>query len=472
MHAHDNNKSPIQLQNANVPPLIQNKLNAMSNNEFACIVSKSSTDFSRTNLVEMDLPTTGQPIATKPYNIPLKYKSFIDDEIKLLEDAGCISKSLSNWASPICIMKKKPIPSQPHKPQLQMCIDYRKVNQSLVTAHNNNNGKVVSTFPLPKIQELLGRLNNCKYFSSLDLCSGYYHISLAKEAKKKTAFVTADVKYQWNIVLFGLATAVITFQYLMSKVLTGLNNFAFMYLDDILILSETYEEHLHHLHSVFKKFKEAGLKIKLSKCQFLKTHLHYLGHRISADGLKPLPEKLKAIKNLAPAKHMDETCQILGLLGYYRSFVPAFADITLPITSLLKKNTPFMWSEKCQLTLDYLKDVFCNNPILQFPDPNKAYVLYTEASNNVHPSVLCQPISNDKDIRPVTYFSGTFTAQNKSWCATEKDTYAVLKSIQRFNYYLRGTKCSLRCDHMALEPFLTRGMKIAKLDRWVMLLQE
>ena len=170
---------------------------------------------------------------------------------------------------------------------------------------------------------MLGRLNNCKYFSSLDLCLGYYHISYTEEAKKKTAFVTVDGKYQWNIVL-----------------------------------SETYEEHLHHLCSIFEKFKEAGLKTKLSKCQFFKTHLHKLGHKISADGLEPLPEKLEAIKNLAPTKNMDEAHQILGLLGYYRSFVPAFTDMTSPITSLLKKNTSVVWSEKCRLTLHYLKQFF------------------------------------------------------------------------------------------------------------------
>ena len=192
-------------------------------------------------------------------------------------------------------------------------------------------------------------MSKCKYFSSLDLCSSYYHISLTEEAKKKTAFVTANGKYQWNIVPFGLVTTISTFQYLMSKVLTGLNNFTFMYLDNVLIFSKTYEEHLHHLHSVFEKFKEEGLKIKLSKCQFFKTHLHYLGHRISAVGLEPLPEKLEAIKNLVPTKNVDEAHQILGLLGYYRSFVPAFSDITLPITSLLKKNTPFVWFEKANL---------------------------------------------------------------------------------------------------------------------------
>ena len=146
----------------------------------------------------------------------------------------------------------------------------------------------------------------------------------------------------------------------------------------------------------------------------------------------PYPEKLKAIKNLAPARNIDEACHILRLLGYCRSFVPAFADITLPITSLLKKNIPFVWSSKCQQVLDYLKEIFCNKPLLQFPDPNKPYILYTDASNNVYSGILCHPVDSDQDIRPVAYFSGTFTVQNKSWCATEKEVYAVLKSMQYF----------------------------------------
>ena len=154
-HTHNSNKTPIQLQDANVLLEIQCKLNTMLISKFTGVISKSPTDFGRTNLIERDVPTTGQPVSTKPYTIPLKYKSFINEEIKLLEDAGCISKSLSDWAFSICIMKKKLDPSQPHKPQLHMCIDYRKVNQSLVTAHNNSNGKVVSTFPCQKFKNYL-----------------------------------------------------------------------------------------------------------------------------------------------------------------------------------------------------------------------------------------------------------------------------------------------------------------------------
>ena len=185
INANDNSKSAIMLQDADIPQDIRDKLNHMIITQFACIVSQSSSDFSRTNFLEMDFPTTGLPVASKPYTIPLKYKAFVDEEIKLLEDVGCISKSISNWASPICIVKKKPDPTQPNKLQLRMHIDYWKVNQSLITDCNNINSKVVSTFPLPKIQELLSRLIHCKYFSSLDLHSGYYHMSLTEEAKQK-----------------------------------------------------------------------------------------------------------------------------------------------------------------------------------------------------------------------------------------------------------------------------------------------
>ena len=290
---------------------MQQQLHSMLTSKFSNIISKSPAHFGCTNLEEMDPPTIGPPVSSKPYTIPLKYQSFIDEEIQLLEDAGCISKSLSNQASPICIIKKKPDPIQSHKIQLCMCNDYRKVNQCLVTACNSNNGKVVSIFPLPKIQELLSHHNKCKYFSSLDLHSGYYDISLTEEAMKKTAFVTADGKYQWNIVPFRLATAVSIFQYLMSKVLSGLSDSAFTYLDDVLVFSETYDNHIHHLNEVFTHFEKAGLKIKLSKCQFFKTQLHYLDHKISAHGLEPLPEKLETIKKLAPAKNVDEAHHIL-----------------------------------------------------------------------------------------------------------------------------------------------------------------
>ena len=201
-------------------------------------------------------------------------------------------------------------------------------------------------------------------------------------------------------------------------------------------------------------------------------HLHYLGHRISANGLESLPEKLKAIKNLAPTRNVDEAHQILGLLEYYRSFIPGFANITLPITSLPKKNTPFVWSDKCQLALEYLKEIFCNKPFLQFPDPNKPYILYTGASNNAYPGILCQLAIMTKILGQLHIFQEPSQHKTGVGVQPKKEAYAVLKSVQCFDYYFQGMKCTLCCNHKPLEPFLTRGMKIVKLDRWAMLLHE
>ena len=166
---------------------------------------------------------------------------------------------------------------------------------------------------------------------------------------------------------------------------------------------------------------------------------------------------------------MDKACHILGLLGYYRSFIPAFANISLPITSLLKKNTPFVWSDKCQLALEYLKDIFCNKPLLQFPDPNKPYELYTNASNNVYSSANLLIMT--KILAQLHIFQAP--SQHKMGVGVQlKRSLCCIKSMQCFDYYLQGAKCTLHHDHKPLEPFLTRGMKIAKLDILVMLLQD
>ena len=219
---------------------------------------------------------------------------------------------------------------------------------------------------------------------------------------------------------FGLATAVSAFKYLMSQVLTGLNHFTFTYLDDILIFFNSWKNTWNVWKLSSNRFKSASLKVKISKCQFSKKHLHYLGHKISAEGLEPLPEKLEAIKNLAPAKNTDEAHQILGLLGYYQSFAPAFTDITLSITNLLKKNVPFDGLQKCQASLGYLKEIFCSKPVLQFPDANKKYVLYTDASNSGYSGVLCQPQDNENNVRPVAYFiRNLHSTEQKLVCCRE-----------------------------------------------------
>ena len=188
--------------------------------------------------------------------------------------------------------------------------------------------------PLPNIDQLYAQLRGAKVFTTLNLRSGYYHIELDKDSQAKTAFVTPFGKYEFNMVPFGLAQAPAYFQALINKVLKGLHKFAVTYLDDIIIFSKNEEEHLEHLRIIFQRLKEAGLKPKRSKCDFMRTQIQYLGHLISSNGIQPLPEKLGSIKNMPAPQSAKEVKQFLSLAGCYYKFVPQFSDLSRPLTRL------------------------------------------------------------------------------------------------------------------------------------------
>ena len=278
-------------------------------------------------LVEMEINTGNHPpIASKPYTLPLKHYDLVQKEIETLERAGIIERSILLWASPIVIVQKKSTPGKP--PRRRMCMDYRKINklQPEVTKADGGKGCIL-LIPLPKIDELYAKLKGYKVFPSLDLRSGYYHIGLKDSAKPKSAFVLSSLgKYQFNRVPFGLAQAPAYFQ-LINDVLKGCN-FTMGYLDDIIIYGRSEKEHLEHLEKIFIRLKAAGLKLKLEKCCFFKKQIQYLGHFILADSIQPLPEKLKSIAKMPAPKNPKEVKQFLGLVGYYRKFIPRFADIS------------------------------------------------------------------------------------------------------------------------------------------------
>ena len=237
----------------------------------------------------------------------------------------------------------------------------------------------------------------------MDLRSGYYHIGLKDSAKPKSAFVLSSLgKYQFNRVPFGLAQAPAYFQKLINDVLKGCS-FAMGYLDDIIIYSRSEKEHLEHLEEIFTRLKTAGLKLKLEKCCFFKKHIQYLGHLISADGIQPLPKKLESIAKMPAPKNPKEVKQFLGLVGYYRKFVPRFADISRVLTHLMKKDVEFKWTPECENCFQILKEFLQQAPILRYPDPQASYTLYTDASKYAYAGVLTQhnngtdhPLKDDK----------------------------------------------------------------------------
>ena len=310
-----NTHRKIQLQDAEVTEKCREKFKLLCQ-EFEDIFSKDSTDIGRTPLITMDIDTgDSPPICQRPYNLPLKHREWVQKELETLKRASVIVRSISPWASPIVVVPKKTEPGEP--PRRRLCVDYRVINSLLPEvqkAYSKAKG-VLTLVPLPQIY---ARLRGSQIFSTFDLRSGYHHMELSPEARAKSAFVTPLDKFEFTRCPFGLSQAPAYFQRLMNQVIKGLP-FAFVYLDDVLIHSPDIETHLKHIRILFQRLREADLKLKDSKCNYFKTHVQYLGHLVSGNGIRPLPEKLESVKKMPAPTTPKEVKQFLGLVGYYRN---------------------------------------------------------------------------------------------------------------------------------------------------------
>ena len=465
----------VQLQDKDITTDIRQKFEELCD-EYGEAFSKNNEDISRTKLVKMDIDTgDSPPVSSRLYTLPLKHYEWVQREIESLERAGVITKSMSKWASPIVIVPKKSAPGEP--PKRRLCVDFRKVNelqQEVITA-GKTKGQI-SIHPLPKIDEMYAKLKGAKVFSTIDLRSGYHHIALGKSSRAKTAFVMPFGKYEFLMVPFGLAQAPAYFQLLMNKVLKGLK-FAMTYLDDIITFSQNESQHLEHLEIVFSHLREAGLKMKHSKCDFFKSEIHYLGHLISPEGISPLPNKLDSIKHMPVPNSTKEIKQFLELTGYYRKFVPRFADISRPLTTLMKKDAKFEWTSVCQKSFKLLKEALCGEPVLKYADTSKPYTLYTDASKYGWAGVLTQPHDETIDGKstttdhPVAFVSGLFRGSQLNWAALTKEAFAIYMSIKKLSFYLTDAQILLRSDHKPLEKFLLKNTLNSKVNNWAMELE-
>ena len=424
----------------------------------------------------MDIDTgDSPPVSSRPYTLALKHHQWVQEEIETLERAGVITKSMSPWASPIVVVPKKSQPEEP--PKKRLCIDFRKINnlQQTVITEGKSKG-CLSLVPLPKIDEMYVKLKGAKFFSTINLRSGYYHIALGKHSRAKMAFVTPFGKYKFLQVPFGLAQAPAYFQHLMNQVLDNCS-FAMTYLDDIIIFSETEEEHLSHIEEIFRRLEAADLKMKRSKCDFFKKHIHYLGHLISADGIRPLKDKLDTIHDMPAPRNSKEVKQFLGLIGYYRKFVPHFAALSRLLTKLTCKDKLFDWMHECQKAFNTLKESLCDQPILKYADTQKGYTLYTDASKYGWAGVLTQTHNTEMEGKiiamdhPITYVSGLFRGSQLNWAALTKEAYAIYMSVKKLSFYLTDVTVLLKSDHLPLKKFLQKNTLNNKVNNWAMELE-
>ena len=464
----------VKLQNAPITDEDRSNFKELCN-KYTDIFSRSSEDIGHTPLLKMDIDTgDSPPVCQRPYSLPLKHVEWVTKELEILEKAGVISRSVSPWASPIVIVPKKSEPGEP--PRRRMCVDYRVLNSLLPPvnkAHSKAKG-ILTLVPLPKIDEIYAQLKGSKVYSAIDMRSGYFHLGLSNDAKPKTAFVPGGphgAKYEFNRCPFGLSQAPAYFQRLIHEVLKGIT-FAFGYLDDILIFSPDNKTHLEHLELVFQRLREADLKLKASKCNFFKKHIQYLGHLVSGEGIEPLPEKLEAVRKMPPPTTPKEVRQFLGLVGYYRKFVPKFADIARPLTNLTKQDIPYEWTTRCQEAFEFLKEMLLKEPILKYPDPSKPYTLFTDASKFAWACVLTQEYEHEFDgkkrkiLHPITYMSGLFKGSQINWATLTKEAYAIYVSVKKLDHYIQDAEVTLRSDHLPLKSFLQKNTLNTKVNNW------
>ena len=404
-----------------------------------------------------------KPLKQRAYRLAAAEDEVVATQVSKWLRLGIVVPSQSPWASPVVLVKKKPLNADDpaEKPKFRLCVDFRKVNALTKT----------DSFPLPIIQDALDVLGDAKHFSIVDLRSAFLQLPLHPNDREKTAFVTKQGLYEFTVLPFGLKNSPSIFQRLMHQVLEGLlGQICMVFLDDIVIFSSTWEEHLQHLREVFARLHEHNLSVHPDKSVIGADELKYLGHIISSEGNLPDPEKLAAVATIQPPDNVTDLRAFLGLVGYYRRFIPQFARLAAPLHHLLKKDQIGTWTEDCQLAFESLKDKLLQPPLLRRPSLHDPYVLQTDWSLQAVAAVLCQ-VQEGKE-HPIAYASKAMTPAEKNYSATEGECLAVVWACKHFRQYLYGRSFVLQTDHSALRWLMETKDLTGRLARWSLKLQE
>lgn len=367
------------------------------------------------------------PINAMPYKYSPQHKTKIERQVTELLANGLITHSTSPFASPVLLVQKK-------DGSWRFCVDFRKLNE--LTIKNR--------FPMPIVEEILEELAGTKFFSKLDLHSGFHHVRVQPGDEYKTAFKTHHGHYEFKVMPFGLTNAPATFQCIMNALLAPfLRKFTLVFMDDILVYSSSWEQHCDHLRQVLTKLREHKLFVKRSKCSFAQTQLEYLGHIISSQGVATDPKKTAAMECWPVPQTVTDLRGFLGLTGYYRRFVRGYGILAKSLTNLLKKKQ-FKWSEEAEIAFQQLKKAMTSTPVLALPDFNLPFVVETDACDSGIGAVLMQ---ND---RPIAFLSKALSEAHKTLSIYEKEFLALIMAVERWQPYLQRQQFIIRTDHKSL----------------------
>ena len=423
--------------------------------EFADVFSKGVDDLGQTSMVHHQIQTgTATPIRQPPRRLPLVLREEANKTIESMQKQGIIEPSSSPWASPVVLVRKK-------DGSTRFCVDYRKLNN--VTKKDS--------YPLPRIDETLEALAGSKWFSSLDLRSGYWQVKLDPADKEKTAFSTGLGLWQFTVMPFGLCNAPATFERLMEQVLRGLPlDVCLLYLDDILVPGKTFDSHLNNLRQVLQRLRNANLKLSPEKTNLFQKEVTYLGHVVGERGVSTDHSKICAIESWPLPNNRKELKKFLGLCSYYRRFVPNFAEVAHPLHELAQDaGANFEWTDEAKKTFQNLKQLLTSTPVLGYPDSRGEFVIDTDASNYGLGAVLSQ--TQDGVERVIAYYSRALSQAERNYCATRKELLAVVQAVKHFHPYLYGKKFKIRSDHASLQWLLNFRHPEGQLARWIEVLQ-
>lgn len=412
------------------------------------------------NKIKHKIKTSDEiPVHTKSYRYPYVHRQEIRDQISKMLEQNIIRPSDSAWSSPIWVVPKKADASGRRK--WRLVVDFRKVNEKTID----------DKYPIPNITDVLDKLGKCHYFTTLDLASGFYQVEMDPADIHKTAFNVENGHYEFLRMPMGLKNAPSTFQRVMDNVLKDLQNkVCLVYLDDIICFSTSLQEHIVNLEKIFQRLRESNFKIQMDKSEFLKLETEFLGHIISKDGVKPNPNKIAAISKYPLPKTTTQIKRFLGLLGYYRKFIPDFARLTKPLTQCLKKNSKIIIDDEYIRCFEHCKQLLTNDPILQYPDFTKEFLLTTDASNVAVGAVLSQgPVGSDK---PIAYASRTLNSSELNYSTIEKELLAIVWATKYFRPYLFGRKFKIITDHKPLQWVMSLKEPNSRLTRWRLKLSE
>lgn len=388
----------------------------------------------KTNLLECRLQlTTSEPINTPQYPLPLAMKEVVEQEVQDMLKLGVIERSHSPYNSPLILIKK---PDNTYR----TCVDFRRINEILVS----------DAEPIPRTDIMFTEVGTKRYFSKFDLTKGYWQVPLDRNSRPITAFSTQSGHFQFIYMPFGIKTASAVFTRLMRTLLQGLENVVH-YIDDVLIATNTWEEHVDTLQRLLQKVRESGLTIKPQKCEIAVESIVFLGHHLGGGNIQPVETTVLKIASAPLPDTKKQLRSFLGLAGYYRDLIPRYAEKAQPLTRLTRKmeKNNIHWTPETEEAFQTLKQALASGPVVKAPDPKRVFVLRTDASDTCIGAVLMQ--EHDGVLHPVSYASRQLLPRERNYSTIERECLALVWAVEKFHIFLYGVQFVVQTDHQPLQ---------------------